>query len=100
MVVVAVVLAAFFVKSNRQPSWEHKVDYNLSAPSLNRYANQGWELVAVATPQNGDSAIYFKRSKQNQKASRDENRAWLFKLLTGPLNPTAPKRGNVYGRGK
>jgi len=72
-VVVAVVLAAFVVTANRQPGWEYKVDYNLSEPSLNRYASQGWELISVATPRDGESAFYFKRTKQNQKESPDEN---------------------------
>jgi hypothetical protein len=64
-VVAAVVLAAFFVQSNRPTRWEYRIEYG-GQNLLNNVGAEGWELVdVVALPHDGGVAHYLKRPKSN-----------------------------------
>lgn len=51
------------VHSQTRTTWEYK-EVHSSAADLNQLGAQGWELVAVATPENTSGAYYYlKRAK-------------------------------------
>jgi hypothetical protein len=70
--VVVVLLGMHFFSGPSRAMAAERVEYkvvtsedssNVLEPALNRYAADGWELVAVVTPTNSHSTLIFKRTR-------------------------------------
>jgi hypothetical protein len=48
----------------RTSTWEYKVTGLLSDSELNKLGDEGWELVAIQSPDNDNLKLYFKRRKR------------------------------------
>ena len=46
------------------PTWEYKVTGPLSVDDLNKLGAEGWELIAIQSPDIANLALYFKRRKR------------------------------------
>ncbi len=62
MVVVAVILAAYFVRP-RQTFWEYKTIYSPSDAEMTAEGEKGWEIVNAHSAPNGAEVRTFKRRK-------------------------------------
>jgi hypothetical protein len=70
--IVVVLLGMHFFSGPSRAKAAERVEYKTEAsdaassvlePTLNRYARDGWELVAVVTPTNSHSTLIFKRTR-------------------------------------
>ena len=46
------------------PAWEYKVTFRLVEDELNKLGAEGWELVAIQSPDIDNTLLYFRRRKR------------------------------------